>query len=466
MSSPNPNQASSILRLSPVPKHFVQRTNASDRPLFAPMQNAVAQTASQSSTPTSHPPSQGNFTCYSSHHTITKGRYITSNDPRGYLPVYEYPLNNQWIMMDIDDGYAEIVKMVESEPDLIGRLRKVKEYGQMPKGKKIRRQTHTGPPPTSPMGSPSVPNHPTSQVMGQQWSTQVQMPPQRQESNSSIVSDPGTRPGSSYHPRGNQSPPGHYSPQSPYNQYLVGHGQMGHSTSQSSSPSHTRPDDSLTSPPTQYADPVYSYPQAQPHMYGSNYTSSPPLYAQPLNHPMQTQSPARYSSYPQEFASQPATPIHYAPAEYSGNYGPHGVSANHGQPCDTYPHRPNQTSTDEYMSHFSTQRISDPYSQYQTSPQPPHASTSYTPYGPAESNVRYSTETGTSAGDTAQGSGGGSSFHYGYQTMSGGVPEGQPQRTYSGSQHQASEYNAPQEPQAYPTQYSYQQQYQNRSYHS
>jgi hypothetical protein len=56
-------------------------------------------------------------------HQVSKGRYITSNDPRGYMfvpspslpvrsphrvsrrPVYEYPLNGQWIMMDIDDGY-------------------------------------------------------------------------------------------------------------------------------------------------------------------------------------------------------------------------------------------------------------------------------------------------------------------------------------------------------------------------
>lgn len=38
-------------------------------------------------------------------HNVTKGRYITSNDPRGYIPVYEYPLLGQWIMMDMDDGY-------------------------------------------------------------------------------------------------------------------------------------------------------------------------------------------------------------------------------------------------------------------------------------------------------------------------------------------------------------------------
>ncbi|KAK7017337.1 transcriptional repressor XBP1 [Favolaschia claudopus] len=76
----------------------------------------------------------------SSVHHVTKGRYITSNDPRGYIPVYEYPLNNQWIMMDIDDGYilwtgiwkalgnskADIVKMVDSQPELAQVIRRVR----------------------------------------------------------------------------------------------------------------------------------------------------------------------------------------------------------------------------------------------------------------------------------------------------------------------------------------------------
>ncbi|KAI9456785.1 transcription regulator HTH, apses-type DNA-binding domain-containing protein [Russula earlei] len=68
-----------------------------------------------------------------SHHVI-KSRYITSNDPRGYIPVYEYPLNGQWIMMDVDDGYilwtgiwkADIVKMIESQPDLASQIRRVR----------------------------------------------------------------------------------------------------------------------------------------------------------------------------------------------------------------------------------------------------------------------------------------------------------------------------------------------------
>ncbi|KAJ7183679.1 hypothetical protein C8R46DRAFT_1067619 [Mycena filopes] len=76
----------------------------------------------------------------SSVHQVTKGRYITSNDPRGYIPVYEYPLNSQWIMMDIDDGYilwtgiwkalgnskADIVKMIDSQPELAQVIRRVR----------------------------------------------------------------------------------------------------------------------------------------------------------------------------------------------------------------------------------------------------------------------------------------------------------------------------------------------------
>ncbi|KAG8930936.1 hypothetical protein FRC02_003454 [Tulasnella sp. 418] len=55
-------------------------------------------------------------------------------------PVYEYPLNNQWIMMDVDDGYvlwtgiwkalgnskADIVKMIETQPDLASQIRRVR----------------------------------------------------------------------------------------------------------------------------------------------------------------------------------------------------------------------------------------------------------------------------------------------------------------------------------------------------
>ncbi|KAH9847817.1 transcription regulator HTH, apses-type DNA-binding domain-containing protein [Lenzites betulinus] len=67
-------------------------------------------------------------------HHVTKARYITSNDPRGYIPVYEYPLNGQWIMLDMDDGYvlwtgiwkADIVKIIDSQPELAAQLRRVR----------------------------------------------------------------------------------------------------------------------------------------------------------------------------------------------------------------------------------------------------------------------------------------------------------------------------------------------------
>lgn len=87
----------------------------------------VAHSLPQDSMP---PPSPGQpayaarFRPYaSSKHTVTRGRYITSNDPRGYVyvvrrcapacltvsarrPVYEYPLNGQWLMVDSDNGYV------------------------------------------------------------------------------------------------------------------------------------------------------------------------------------------------------------------------------------------------------------------------------------------------------------------------------------------------------------------------
>ncbi|KAG6369885.1 hypothetical protein JVT61DRAFT_13349 [Boletus reticuloceps] len=100
--------------------------------------------SSSSSSPPSTTTTGTRFRPYASpHHQVTKGRYITSNDPRGYIPVYEYPLNGQWIMMDIDDGYilwtgiwkgtslpppfsADIVKMIDSQPDLAPVIRRVR----------------------------------------------------------------------------------------------------------------------------------------------------------------------------------------------------------------------------------------------------------------------------------------------------------------------------------------------------
>ncbi|KAF8335900.1 transcription regulator HTH, apses-type DNA-binding domain-containing protein [Cantharellus anzutake] len=73
-------------------------------------------------------------------HRVTKGRYLTSNDPRGYIPVYEYPIGDNWIMMDADDGYilwtaiwkalgnakADIVKMLDNMPEIAPHIRRVR----------------------------------------------------------------------------------------------------------------------------------------------------------------------------------------------------------------------------------------------------------------------------------------------------------------------------------------------------
>ncbi|KAF9505765.1 hypothetical protein BS47DRAFT_1306176, partial [Hydnum rufescens UP504] len=69
-----------------------------------------------------------------------QGRYLTSNDPRGYIPVWEYPVGDQWIMMDTDDGYvlwtaiwkalgnakADIVKMLDTMPEISPHIRRVR----------------------------------------------------------------------------------------------------------------------------------------------------------------------------------------------------------------------------------------------------------------------------------------------------------------------------------------------------
>ncbi|KAI9033551.1 transcription regulator HTH, apses-type DNA-binding domain-containing protein, partial [Phycomyces nitens] len=69
---------------------------------------------------------------------VKKAKYSTSLDPRGYIPVYEYMINGQPIMWDRQTGYvfftgiwkslnnskADIVKMVDSNPDL--RVKKIR----------------------------------------------------------------------------------------------------------------------------------------------------------------------------------------------------------------------------------------------------------------------------------------------------------------------------------------------------
>ncbi|OAV99272.1 hypothetical protein PTTG_07905 [Puccinia triticina 1-1 BBBD Race 1] len=73
-------------------------------------------------------------------HRVSMTRYATSTDPRGYIPVFEYPLNGQYIMIDCETGMvhftgiwkalghnkADVVKLVESDPTIAPYLRKVR----------------------------------------------------------------------------------------------------------------------------------------------------------------------------------------------------------------------------------------------------------------------------------------------------------------------------------------------------
>ncbi|KAI8450902.1 hypothetical protein BY996DRAFT_6416940 [Phakopsora pachyrhizi] len=77
---------------------------------------------------------------YPSQHRVSMTRYATSTDPRGYIPVFEYPLNGQYIMIDCETGMvhftgiwkalghtkADVVKLVESDPTIAPYLRKVR----------------------------------------------------------------------------------------------------------------------------------------------------------------------------------------------------------------------------------------------------------------------------------------------------------------------------------------------------
>ncbi|MBW0493843.1 hypothetical protein O181_033558 [Austropuccinia psidii MF-1] len=77
---------------------------------------------------------------YPSQHRVSMTRYATSTDPRGYIPVFEYPLNGQYIMIDCETGMvhftgiwkalghtkADVVKLVESDPTIAPHLRKVR----------------------------------------------------------------------------------------------------------------------------------------------------------------------------------------------------------------------------------------------------------------------------------------------------------------------------------------------------
>ncbi|KEI37010.1 uncharacterized protein L969DRAFT_204943 [Mixia osmundae IAM 14324] len=77
---------------------------------------------------------------YASSHKVSMTRYATSTDPRGYIPVFEYPLNGQTIMIDCETGFvhftgiwkalghtkADVVKLIESSPEISASVRKVR----------------------------------------------------------------------------------------------------------------------------------------------------------------------------------------------------------------------------------------------------------------------------------------------------------------------------------------------------
>jgi hypothetical protein len=71
---------------------------------------------------------------------IKRTKYSTSLDPRGYIPVYEFTINDQPIMWDRENGYvhftgiwkalgnnkADIARLVDTHPDLASTIKKVR----------------------------------------------------------------------------------------------------------------------------------------------------------------------------------------------------------------------------------------------------------------------------------------------------------------------------------------------------
>ncbi|CDZ97818.1 dna-binding domain of mlu1-box-binding protein [Phaffia rhodozyma] len=71
---------------------------------------------------------------------VSSARYSISADPRGYIPVLEYPINEQFIMIDTENGLvlwtpiwkclghnkADVTKLVEDRPELAAAIRKVR----------------------------------------------------------------------------------------------------------------------------------------------------------------------------------------------------------------------------------------------------------------------------------------------------------------------------------------------------
>ncbi|KAG9011034.1 hypothetical protein FRB94_008987 [Tulasnella sp. JGI-2019a] len=106
----------------------------------SPRHTENSSTGSQIVAQGDQPQQSPTYTLYPSQQPITRGRYITSNDRRGFLPVWEFTINEQAIMMDMDDGYVlwttiakalgktkgDIQRMIEADPELQTRVRKTK----------------------------------------------------------------------------------------------------------------------------------------------------------------------------------------------------------------------------------------------------------------------------------------------------------------------------------------------------
>ncbi|KAK7442504.1 hypothetical protein VKT23_016102 [Stygiomarasmius scandens] len=249
----------------------------------------------------------------SPNHHVTKGRYITSNDPRGYIPVYEYPLNGQWIMMDIDDGYilwtgiwkalgnskADIVKMIDSQPDLASMIRRVRggylkiQGTWMPYEVALRLSRRVAWPIRDdlvPLFGPTFPS--------------TCLSPDQPGYGQVVASAPGRRRAR----RATQAPAGQNQPSAQVGSPVVGHHPHGQ---WSISPPPHHPGEMFPPPPPQYAPypPHGSYPPSHQHSHPQSGLVPPPSHretphlshlhlAQPHSHPHASTTPLSSGSSP------------------------------------------------------------------------------------------------------------------------------------------------------------------------
>ncbi|KAG8858730.1 hypothetical protein FRB96_004867 [Tulasnella sp. 330] len=306
-----------------------------------------ASTGSQIVAQSDQPQQTPTYTLYPTQSPITRGRYITSNDRRGFLPVFEFTINDQAIMMDMDDGYGDIQRMIEADPELQARVRKTKggylktqgtwiprscaealarkiawpiryeltplfgpdfpemcldpshpDYEQIGKPHK-RKRSHTV--------ATTISSTSAAQTVGVQQrersNTASWMPPTLQRAGTMPVPAPFSEVGVSstrqlvMQPAViSQSPPSNYSSHRsnamPADQRYQAYMQQTHPDQQQhSSPSHTPSPTHTAAEPTPYTpyEPSYQQPQQQAVAYTSTYgsggytSSPPPLHRSPSN---------------------------------------------------------------------------------------------------------------------------------------------------------------------------------------